>query len=254
MAELVRQLADLGVRAGDILLVHTSFRALRPIEGGPLGLIRALREILGPSGTLIMPSWSGDDDEPFDPATSSAAADLGVTADLFWRLPGVLRSDHVHAFAAAGPEAKAILADPLPLPPHGPLSPVGRVHELDGKILLLGVGHDANTSLHLAELMADVPYRTPSYCTVLRHGRKQRIDYGENNHCCQRFALADDWLRRDGLQQEGPVGHASARLMRSRDLVRLALEQLAEDRLLFLHAPQDHCEECDEARMSVGHP
>jgi len=175
MAELVRQLADLGVRAGDILLVHTSFRALRPVEGGPLGLIRALREVLGPSGTVVMPSWSGDDDEPFDPATSSAAADLGVTADLFWRLPGVLRSDHVHAFAAAGPEAKAILADPLPLPPHGPLSPVGRVHEHDGKILLLGVGHDANTSLHLAELMADVPYRTPGYCTVLRHGRKQRI-------------------------------------------------------------------------------
>ena len=105
MAELVRQLTDLGVRADDILLVHTSFRSLRPVEGGPPVLIRALREVLGPSGTLVMPSWSGDDDEPFDPTSSPAASDLGVTADLFWRLPGVLRSDHVHAFAAAGPEA-----------------------------------------------------------------------------------------------------------------------------------------------------
>ncbi|WP_119388523.1 AAC(3)-IV family aminoglycoside N-acetyltransferase [Taklimakanibacter lacteus] len=250
--ELVRQLRSLGVAEGDILLVHTSFRTVGPVEGGPLGLISALRGALGPAGTLVMPSWSGEDDEPFDPLNSPSASDLGVTAQMFWRQPGVLRSDHFHAFAAAGPAAEAILADPLPLPPHGPLSPVGRVHERDGKILLLGVGHDGNTTLHLAELMADVPYRTPGYCTVLHDGRKQRIDYGENNHCCRRFALADGWLRDAGLQDEGPVGQAPSRLMRAHDLVRLALAQLARDRLLFLHGPEDHCHECDEARASIS--
>lgn len=250
-AELVRQLSTLGVEAGDILLVHTSFRAVRPVAGGPLGLIAALRQALGPEGTLVMPSWSGNDDEPFDPEASPAAADLGVTAGMLWRLPGVRRSGHVHAFAAAGRAAEKIVADPLPLPPHGPASPVGRVHDLDGKVLLLGVGHDANTTLHLAELLADVPYRSPSYCTVLQDGRPVRIDYGENNHCCIRFALADGWLRRDRLQGEGHIGRAEARLMRARDLVRLTLDHLAKDKLLFLHAPEERCEECDEARASV---
>jgi aminoglycoside N3'-acetyltransferase len=249
--DLVRQLHGLGVASGDVVLVHISFRAVRPLAGGPLTLITALREALGPQGTLVMPSWSGNDDEPFDPATSPANPDLGVTADMFWRLPDVGRSDHLQAFAAAGPAAKAILADPLPLPPHIPESPVGRVHEHDGKVLLLGVGHDANTTLHLAELMADVPYRSPGYCNVLKDGQRTRIDYGENNHCCMRFALADDWLRREGLQREGQIGHADARLMRSRDLVRLAVAHLTRDPLLFLHQPEDGCSECDEARAGI---
>jgi aminoglycoside 3-N-acetyltransferase len=250
-SELVRQLRELGVEAGDILLVHTAFRAVRPVEGGPLGLIGALREALGPDGTLVMPSWSGNDDEIFDKESSPATPDLGVTADMFWRLPGVRRSDHVHAFAAVGPAAQAIIADPLPLPPHIAASPVGRVHDRDGKILLLGTDHSSNTTLHLAELLADVPYRTTSTSTILEHGIPRRIDYGENNHCCIRFALADDWLRAVGLQREGGVGHAQARLMHARDLVRLALQHLAQDRLLFLHRPEDACEECDEARASI---
>src|SRR5919199_2232015 len=163
---LTEQLRSLGVQPGGVLLVHTSFRAVRPVEGGPLGLIEALRAALGPEGTLAMPSSTGNDDELFDPATTPVAADLGVVADTFWRLPGVLRSNHPFAFAAAGPPAAQIVADALPLPPHIPESPIGRVHDLDGQVLLLGVGHDANTTLHLAEILAGAPYRVRKHCTI----------------------------------------------------------------------------------------
>lgn len=250
-AEVTHQLRALGVEAGGVLLVHTSFRAVAPVAGGPLGLIGALRDALGPGGTLVMPSSSGDDDVPFDPSTTPAAPDLGIVADTFWRLPGARRSDHPHAFAAAGPRAGRITADPLPLPPHVPESPVGRVHELDGQVLLLGVGHDADTTLHLAELLAGVPYRVPRHCTVLRDGRPVRVDYGENDHCCERFALADGWLRALGRQSEGRVGHAHARLARARDIVAAALARLARDPLLFLHDPNAGCAECDTARRST---
>ncbi len=248
--EVMRQLRALGVEEGSILLVHTSFRAVRPVEGGPLGLITALCAALGPDGTLVMPSSTGDDDEPFDPATTPASPDLGVVADTFWRLAGVMRSSHPFAFAAAGPRAAQITSDPLPLPPHIPDSPVGRVHELDGQVLLLGVGHDANTTLHLAELLAGVPYRVPKYCTVLQEGRPVRIHYGENDHCCERFAFVDGWLRGRGLQSEGRVGHAQARLARARDIVGVALEHLAHDPLVFLHPPGAGCAECDATRRS----
>lgn len=250
-SEVTDQLRALGVRPGGVLLVHTSFRAVRPVEGGPLGLVAALREAVGPDGTLVMPSWGDDEDRPFDPGATPSAPDLGVVADVFWRLPGVLRSDHPHAFAAAGPLAGAITAGPLPSPPHGPASPVGRVRDLDGQVLLLGVGHDASTTLHLAEVLAGVPYRVTRRCTVLREGRAVRVEYGENDHCCERFSLADRWLRARGLQADGRVGHASARLARARDVVAAALAHLAEDPLLFLHPQGAGCAECDEARRSV---
>lgn len=251
-SEAVAQLRALGVAAGGVLLVHTSFRAVRSIEGGPIGLIDALRTAIGPEGTLVMPSWGGDEQTLFDSATTPVAEDLGVTAEVFRRLPGVLRSNHAEAFAALGPRASDITADPLPLPPHIPESPVGRVHDLDGQVLLLGVGHEANTTLHLAELLGGVPYRTPSTVLILRDGVPTRLTYGENDHCCQRFSQMDAWLRGRALQAEGLVGHAHTRLVRSRDVVSVALEHLLEDLLVFLHPPEAGCPDCDAARASIG--
>jgi aminoglycoside 3-N-acetyltransferase len=249
---LVEQLRALGVTPGQVLLVHSSFRALRPVKDGPPGVIEALLEAVGSAGTLVMPSWTGRDDLPFEPRSTAAATDLGVIADTFWRRPGVRRSDHPFAFAALGPRAEEITSGPLPIPPHAPGSPVGKVHAIDGRVLLLGVGHDADTTLHLAELLAGVPYRVTNRITVLRDGVPMRIDYVENDHCCQRFALADSWLRSAGLQSEGPVGSAPGRLFRSRDVVRLAEVRLRADPLLFLHPRGSGCEECDQARASVS--
>jgi aminoglycoside N3'-acetyltransferase len=75
--------------------------------------------------------------------------------------------------------------------------------------------------------------------------------HDENDHCCARFAFADDWLRARGLQAEGRVGYAHSRLARSRDIVRVAVEELAGDPLMFLHPASAGCADCDEARASV---
>ena len=251
MSSLVEQLRALGVEEGGVLLVHSSYRAVRPVEGGPAGVVAALIAAVGDAGTLVMPAWTDDDDSPFDVATTPVASNLGVTAATFAAWPGVRRSTHPFAFAARGPAAEAITADPLPVPPHRLESPVGRVWEMDGQVLLLGVGHDSDTTIHLAEAFARVPYGVPKHITVMRDGRRVRIDYAENDHCCQRFTLADEWLRPGGLQREGPVGQAHARLVRSRDVVTAVREQLERNPLLFLHAPEEGCGECDEARASV---
>jgi aminoglycoside N3'-acetyltransferase len=249
--EVVQHLRSLGVQRGGVLLVHMSFRAVRPVESGPVGLITALHDAIGADGTLVMPSWTGSDRDVFDPETSAASGDLGVVADTFWRMPGVRRSHHPFAFAASGPHAALVTSDPIAFPPHAPESPIGRVHELDGQILLLGVGHDANTTLHLAEILGGAPYRVAKSITIEINGQPERIEYGENDHCCQRFALADEWLRSRSLQAEGPVGHGHARLVRSRDVVAVTREHLAGDPLVFLHPPVTGCDECDEARRSV---
>ncbi|HJU69278.1 MAG TPA: AAC(3)-IV family aminoglycoside N-acetyltransferase [Gemmatimonadaceae bacterium] len=247
---LADQLLDLGVEPGGVLIVHSSYRAIRPVEGGPQGVVDALRRAVGPDGTIVMPSWPGDDDHPFDPVAPSSA-DLGVIADTFWRQPGAVRTDHPFTFAALGPHARRITSDPLPVPPHRLESPIGRVWELDGQVLLLGVGHDSNTTIHLAEVLGGAPYRVPKHITHRVDGRVVQIDYGENDHCCQRFTLADAWLRERGLQREGPAGHGQARLIRSRDVVEVVVEQVRRDPVVFLHPRGSTCEECEAAWRSI---
>ena len=247
--ELVEQLLALGVRRGAVLVVHAAFSKVGPIEGGPLTLVDALREALGPDGTLVMPSMSDDDEHAFDASTTECRG-MGVVANTFWRLPGVLRSDSPHAFAAIGPRARAITRPHPPDVPHGLDSPVGRVWEDDGQVLLLGVGHDANTTIHLAENLAGVRYGVAKYAVVTDQGRPTRVDYLEIDHCCTNFAQMDDWLDSRSQQPRGRVGNAEARLANSRDIVAAALAELRRSETVFLHAV-GACDECDLARGAI---
>lgn len=256
IARLVEQLHDLGVRREAVLLVHTSFKQVAgpagTDEGGPLGLIAALRTAIGDAGTLVMPTMT-DGTTVFDPGTTPTA-DMGITAELFWRQPGVQRSDHPGgSFAAIGPHAGEICR-PQPLsPPHGPDSPVGRVYDLGGQVLLLGVTHGENTTLHLAEAMAQVPYSVAHPCVVVgQDGAPRTVLIEESDHCCRNFARAGEWLTERGLQRVGPVGQAAAILCESRDVVAVAMDRLAADPLSFLCAPGQRCEECDRARASLS--
>lgn len=246
---LIQQLLDLGVTPGGVLLVHCSFSKVKPVADGPHGLIAALQTALGPNGTLVMPSMTDDDEQPFDPRHTPCLG-LGVVAHTFWQLPDVRRSDNPHAFAARGPLAEEIVAThPLDFP-HGLDSPVGRVYERDGQVLLLGVGHTANTTIHLAESLAGVRYRRQKYLMYRDQGGVKRLDYGEIDHCCQNFNLVDGWLDAEGLQRKGQVGYADARLVKSRNIVRVVTERLKLNETTFLH-PFGVDEECDEARASL---
>jgi aminoglycoside 3-N-acetyltransferase len=250
VAELTAQLVHLGIASGNVVLLHTAFSKVGPVEDGPNGVVRALASALGPDGTLVMPSMSDDDDHPFDPKTT-ACRGMGVVADTFWRLPGVMRSDNPHAFAAMGREAARITAGhPLDFP-HGLNSPVGRVYELDGRILLLGAGHDANTTIHLAEAMAGVRYRRKKSLTILRDGTPVRFRYEEIDHCCDNFNLVDGWLDAEAKQRRGRVGRAEARLMKARDVVAVVVARLKADETTFLHE-MGVDDQCDEARARIG--
>jgi aminoglycoside 3-N-acetyltransferase len=247
--ELTQQLLDLGVILGGVLLVHCSFSKVKPVENGPLGLNAALQAVLGPDGTLVMPSMTDDDEVPFDPETSTCV-EMGVVANTFWQLPSVLRSDSPHAFAAIGPHAARITA-PHPLDvPHGLDSPVGRVYELDGQVLLLGVGHDANTTIHLAEFLAGVRYRCKKSLVIKQGNQLVRFEYDEIDHCCQNFNRVDEWLQVEGLQRRGKVGNAEARLICARDIVEVVVSQLRKNETAFLHPPGVD-DQCDQARASM---
>lgn len=248
--QLIAELEALGVQRGDVLVVHTSFKAVGAVEHGPLGLIAALRAALGPNGTLVMPAMT-DGESVFDPARTPTC-DMGITAELFWRQPDVLRSTHPGAsFAAVGPLAARICAAQPLEPPHGPDSPIGRVHDAGGQVLLLGVSHSENTAVHLAEAIASVPYSIAHPTVVEIDGVARSVPIVESDCCCQGFKQLDAWLRELGAQREGRIGDALARLCPARAVVDAAVERLRRDPLIFLCALDAGCEECELARASI---
>ncbi|MGL5061762.1 MAG: AAC(3) family N-acetyltransferase [Microcoleus sp.] len=243
--ELIHQLLNLGVQPGGVLVVHTAFSKVAPIDRGPQGLIEALLDVLGARGTLVMPTMTDDDETPFDRAKTPCLG-MGIVADTFWRSPGVFRSNNPHAFAAIGGKAAEIIA-PHPIDiPHGLDSPIGRVYALDGQVLLLGVGHDANTTIHLAETIAGVRYLCPKYVTIDNNGQPEKYHYREIDHCCENFSLLDSWLESKQQQVRGIIGYAEARIARSRHIVETALSHLRENETIFLHT-DENCNECNEA-------
>lgn len=251
---ILEQLQRLGCEPGDVLIVHTSFRQVGPIQGGPLGLIQALCQAIDAPkrGTLVMPTMT-DGLERYDRATTPSV-DMGIVAETFWRQPGVLRSGHPGAsFAAYGPQAAHICQEQPLSPPHGALSPVGFAHEVGAKILLLGVDHSENTTLHLAEALAQVPYSVEHPCMVeLEAGIVSEVMIAETDHCCEGFRRINAWLDELGAQRVGLVGYGESKLVRSADVISVALAKLKQAPLIFLCSPGSGCEECEAAHQSAS--
>ena len=154
----------LGLRPGDAVLVHAALRKVGMILGGPDALIGALRDAVGPAGTVLAyTDWQAAEDlfaDPslradtpaFDPLTSRAIRDNGAFPELLRTTPGARRSASPGASCAAiGGKADWFVADHALDYGYGPQSPFGKLVSGRGKSLLLGAPRDTLTLLHHAE-------------------------------------------------------------------------------------------------------
>lgn len=173
---LEADLADSGLRPGMSVLVHCSMRRIGWVEGGAAALREALLDVLGENGTLVVPTQTTSmsdtsmefqraiadlDDEDrelhlkllqgFDPLTTPSER-MGALAESVRTHPRARRSAHpTTSFAAVGRQAAAFCAaHPLECL-LGADSPLGKLRDNDGNVLLLGVGYDKCTAFHLGE-------------------------------------------------------------------------------------------------------
>ena len=158
-ADLERVLRSIGLADRDSLIVHSSFRSLRPFDGGPLDVIDTILRVIGPHGNLVLPTfnYSRPPPEPhYDPA--STPCHTGVIPELGRQRDGALRSLHpTHSVAVIGADGLDLVQGHLDGRTFGIGSPIDRLAQRGGKILLVGVDHTTNSTIHVAEEHAGVP-------------------------------------------------------------------------------------------------
>jgi aminoglycoside 3-N-acetyltransferase len=239
ISSLVAELQALGVALGDIVMAHTSMRAIGWVIGGEQAIVDALLQSVGPSGTLVMPtqSWQlcdpaflGEDHVPenwwpiireqlpaYEPAHTPTRT-MGAVAELFRTYPGTMRSAHPHrSISANGLHAATITARHDLDCPAGERSPLAQLYDLNAKVLLLGVGPRKMTALHLAEYRARYPGKrdVPNGGPVLIDGRRVWETWEELDVYDYDFAaVTDDFAdHHPELVSAGTIAAAPSRLL-----------------------------------------
>lgn len=252
-ASLATDLRDLGVEAGDILLVHASLRALGWVCGGPQAVVEALRTVVTTDGTLVVPthttqytdpadwteppvpdSWLESIREsrpPYRPAVTPTRG-MGAIAECFRTYPDAIRSRHpTYSFAAWGADADSIVGEHEYDFGLGEGSPLARLYERDGAVLLLGVGHEANTSLHLAEHRLEDECETHQRrAPVLENDERVVREYADLEVDDADFPDLGTAFEREVGVEKGPIGAATATLASQPDLVDFGVDWLEANR------------------------
>lgn len=184
-SDLADDLRALGISSGDPLMVHAAISTVGELINGPDTLIDALRHAVGEAGTLIAyTDWDAryealldeagkipvrwrEKIEGFDPAKSRAIRDNGIFPEFLRTTPGALRSDNPGASVAALGAKAAWLTENHPLDyGYGPGSPLAKLVEAGGKVLMVGAPLDTMTLIHHAEHIAQIPGKRIKRCEV----------------------------------------------------------------------------------------
>ncbi|WJM10569.1 AAC(3) family N-acetyltransferase [Paenibacillus sp. PK1-4R] len=251
---LINDLIGIGVKKGMTVIVHSSFKAIGKVIGGPVSVILALEEAVGTIGTIIMPTQTEHLCEPSEHDANLSSEDIefikdnmpiyypdltptsymGIIPELFRRQDGVFRSSHPHmSFAAWGKEAKRITEDHNLHYALNEKSPLGKIYDLSGYILLLGAPTNSNTSLHLAEYKQQNTFVKPKVWGVkmLVDGIEKWTTYDDINNESDDFELIfNEFKIQTNVVTEGMVGEAVSYLIPQRDMVDYALGWMNRNR------------------------
>lgn len=252
--QMNHDLGELGVRQGMTIIVHSSLNSLGRVIGGPVSVILALEETVGGDGNIVMPTQteqlcdpteygSGYTDEemkiirenmPTYHPDLTPTCYMGFIPETFRKQKGVIRSAHPHtSFAAWGKHAKYITEDHDLHFSLNENSPLGKLYELNGYILLLGAPTDSNTSLHLAEYRQENTFVKEKIWDVKVEKNLKGVwmTYQDINNESNDFDKIFDAFRKEtDYVNEGTVGEARSYLIPMRKMVEYAVGWMNENR------------------------
>jgi len=218
-------LLQLGLKPGMTLFMNSSLTSMGWVVGGAQAVLMALDEVLTDAGTLVMPTFTGSNGEPSnwrDPPVPESC-EMGIISETFRKLPGTFRSSHpALSIAARGRLAEKFVSNHSLDYSLGENSPLARVYENDGWVLLLGVGHGSNTSMHLGEYRADSPaYKEIDLgVAMMVDGKREWVTYKNINFNEDLMeSIGADFDKEYPDIKIGKIGQAECRFFPQRALV-----------------------------------
>lgn len=235
LEDIKSSLKSFGFRSGDKIMVHSSLSSFGWVEGGAETVIRALMELVGEKGTILMPSFNHgipfEDSSVgfYDPCETPCVN--GRIPDTFWRMDGVYRSlNPTHPFAAWGKDAERYIKNHHLTLTMGEDSPLGLIMRDGGYQINFGTTHSTTTAKHLAEMINRSPclgYRTESYPVKLANGKiVYHRTWGWRQRACP---LTDSGeyieieMESAKLQKKGYIGKSLVTYFKLKDLIKVVL-------------------------------
>lgn len=241
-ADLITSFTEIGLQAGDIVLVHSAYKSLGAVEGGPQTVIDALLDLLTPEGTLIMPTFNFDFNEgaPWDVRTTPSK--MGILTELVRLDPRAKRVFHpFYSFAIIGKYADELTRERYQSS-YERKSVFGRLRDLDGKIMIIGLDYTHSlTFVHHVEQMEGVDYR------FIKGFTGQVTDENGNTSSDTFYMLVRDRdrgvitevnpmgavLEARGVVTVRQIGDASVKLMKANEAYRVIAEEMKHDPFLM---------------------
>ena len=224
-----QDLKKLGLKKGDVVFVHSAFSAIGKVEGGPDAVIDAVIETVGPKGTVAMTRLGG-----------------ALLSKIFAERKETVEGIHpTHPVAAWGAKARALIKDHIKAETAcGKKTPFGRLIDWKGRILLLGVDQDRNTTLHTLEEYADSPYLSEkNFSYKDENGREKTKVLKKFPGPHRNFIGLDKLFRESGVMKIGRIGRAVARLMDAEKMAQVVLTEMKKDPAAALCA-NPNCTDC----------
>ena len=254
---LAADLRKMGIEPGDALMVHSSLKSLGWVDGGPDAVIDALLEAVGDEGVVFMPTLTSTfvtragstlGQHVWDKTETPSR--VGKITDVFWRRDNAFRSDHpTHSLAAIGKDAEELVKG------HGDgastfdkRGPYGQYVKLNAKILFIGTGMGCNTTLHVTEDWAELPYMDCTAKARVRtpDGGEAQVGLTMSPNGPRSFYVPDDQspavkLCRDaGIVTDTSLGDATVQIVRARDVIDTLMKVYYDGDPAFLPVSYTH--------------
>jgi len=252
---LKEHLILLGVKSGDHLIVHSSLKSIGWIAGGAQAVVEALMETVTSNGTIVMPAQSADNSEPsywmlppvpeawHEPIRQSIPAydpdlthlrGMGKIAECFHRHPKTIRSPHpAHSFMAWGLHADDWMSEHPLDDSFGTSSPLGKMVNADVRVIMIGVGYESCTALHLSEYLAPECTVSPQGAAIMQGGERIWATFNMVDVDSDIFPELGTAFEESnpGITHDGKFGHAHCKIVPMKSLVDFGTSWVTEKRI-----------------------